>query len=256
MDNFRTVFITGGTGKIGSQLVKHFLCKDFNVIFTSRSGENIKTMLEKFRTHSHQNQLYGLAVDITEENSSIQILDFLSKNKIWPNSLINNARNVDYLKLQDNFMPSRASWMGEFLLDVVVPCELSMALAYHKDSELKSIINIASIYGVVPPNPTLYENPERESPINYSVAKSALIHLTKELAIRLADKKIRVNAISYGGVEGRVSEEFKKRYARLCPMGRMLKEEEVVGAVYFLVSEMSAGITGHNLVVDGGWTVW
>ena len=131
-----------------------------------------------------------------------------------------------------------------------------MRLADSSKSRLKNIINISSMYGIVPMNPLLYDNPKFESYINYSVAKAAQIHLSKELAIRLASRHIRVNTISYGGIAGRVSDSFKMRYAQLCPQGKMLKEEEVVGAVDFLVSDLSIGMTGHNLVVDGGWTTW
>lgn len=256
MGSSRTILITGGTGKIGSQLVKHFLGKGFTVIFTSRSESNIKFLFQKLNSCHQDQQLYGIPVDLEKEDSSKEILEFLSDNKIWPDSLINCARNINHLKLGQNSMPSRASWFGEFLLDIIVPYELSMALVYHKNSELKNIINIASIYGVVAPNPTLYNNPEKESPIHYGIAKAALIHLTKELAVRFSGKGVRVNAISYGGVEGRVTEDFQERYAKLCPMGRMLKEEEVIGVADFLISDMSIGMTGHNLVVDGGWTVW
>jgi NAD(P)-dependent dehydrogenase (short-subunit alcohol dehydrogenase family) len=83
-----------------------------------------------------------------------------------------------------------------------------------------------------------------------------LTHLTKELSIFLADKGIQVNSISYGGVKGRVDDTFQQKYAALCPAHRMLHDNEVVGAVDFLTSDASIYITGHNLIVDGGWSVW
>ena len=76
------------------------------------------------------------------------------------------------------------------------------------------------------------------------------------LSIRLAGKNVRVNAISYGGVEGGVSEDFQKRYSKFCPRGNMLTFDDITGALHFLVSDKSSGMTGHNLVVDGGWCVW
>ena len=133
---------------------------------------------------------------------------------------------------------------------------MAMALVGQEGSKLRSIINISSIYGMVAPNRTIYDDFERHAPIHYGVAKAALIHLTKEMAVRLADRGIRVNAVSYGGVEGRAKEEFIRRYSSLCPSGRMVPPQDVAGSVEFLASDASNGVTGHNLVVDGGWTVW
>ncbi len=93
-------------------------------------------------------------------------------------------------------------------------------------------------------------------PVNYLAAKAAHIHLTHDLAVRLAKKNVRVNCISYGGIEGRVDEAFKERYAQMCPSGRMLNDSDLAGPVMFLLSEAASGVTGHNLVADGGWSLW
>ena len=102
----------------------------------------------------------------------------------------------------------------------------------------------------------MYKNDLSNSPIQYSLAKSALHHLTKELAVRLSHSKIRVNCIAFGGVDGRVDNEFKNRYSKLTPLGRMLKEDEVVGPLEFLLSDSSSSITGEIISADGGWTIW
>ena len=105
-------------------------------------------------------------------------------------------------------------------------------------------------------NKNLYVDKYASSPIYYGVSKAAEIHLTKELAVRLSDYKIRVNSISFGGFEGRVNKNFKKKYSKMCPIGRMLKPYEVFEPLWFLSSNQSSGATGHNLVIDGGWTTW
>ena len=112
------------------------------------------------------------------------------------------------------------------------------------------------MYGVVAPNKNLYLDGYNKSSINYGVAKSAQIHLTKELSVRYSDLNIRVNCISFGGFEGRVDKTFLKNYAKMCPLGRMLDKSESFGPVWFLSSDLSNGTTGHNLIVDGGWSVW
>ena len=121
---------------------------------------------------------------------------------------------------------------------------------------LKKIIIISSIYGVVGPTISLYNDFNNQSPIQYGITKAAQIHLSKELAIRYADLDILVNTVSYGGVEGRANEEFKKRYSNLTPLKAMLNLNEVIKPIDFLLSDGASGMTGHNLIVDKGWTLW
>ncbi len=256
MSKSKTVLITGGTGNIGSQLVSDLLKDNYQVVTTSHSDNNITKLKYQFNDHCQDGSLHVINVDLEEKDFAQQIVTYLEKNSLQIQTLVNNARNTNYLKIDQNNEINRTNWVGEFLLDVVVAYELAMALINLEKSKLNNIINISSIYGMVAPTPQLYNDFEKESPINYGVAKAALIQLTRELAIRLADKNIRVNSISYGGVEGRTDEDFKKRYGQFCPAGRMLKREEVYGAISFLLSEASSGMTGHNLVVDGGWTTW
>ena len=122
--------------------------------------------------------------------------------------------------------------------------------------KLCTVVHVSSMYGVVAPTPALYGGSLATSPIQYGVAKAAQIHLAKEQSVRLAPFGVRVNAVSFGGITGRESKEFSLRYNTLAPLGRMLDLSDVVGAVDFLVSDASKGMTGHNLIVDGGWTTW
>ena len=169
------------------------------------------------------------------------------------NILINNARDISNLKISNKNIEHFESFNREIFLAVHLPYFLSIKL---NQKHLKNIVNISSMYGIVPPNKNLYEDQYKSSPIYYGVSKAAEIHLTKELAVRLSDKKIRVNSISYGGFQGRVNKKFKDKYSKMCPLGRMLKLKEIFAPVWFLCSDQSSGSTGHNLVIDGGWTIW
>lgn len=246
------ILITGGSGKVGRHLIHHFLTKKMTVITTSRTQAKINELKHDF---AHPN-FYTIKVDLEKQKSSQKVLDYLEQHQLQPTVLVNNARNVKYLSTLDDLNIDRQNWLGEFLLDVVVAHELTVKLSCWSKTKLRSVINIASMYGVVAVNPHLYPPGQAPSPIHYSVAKAALIHLTKELAVRLAPRNIRVNAVSFGGIEGRVSAEFKKKYAELCPQGSMLQDQDVVGAVDFLASAAASRMTGHNLVVDGGWSIW
>ncbi|MEI6791471.1 MAG: SDR family oxidoreductase [Myxococcaceae bacterium] len=249
-----TIVLTGATGKLGRQLAVGFAAQGHRLIFPTR---NVKSAveLESLCIHAGAKEVVFISVDLMSEMAVDDIQKELLKRSLFPNILVNNARNIEYLTTENGLI-SRKNWQGEFLLDVIAPYELTMGLVTLEGSKLKKVINVASIYGMMVPNLILYEDPNKQSPINYGVSKSALIHLTKELAVRLASKGIEVNSVSLGGVSGRVNEEFQQRYGRLCPSGRMLSDNEIFGPIGFLASEDSNGMTGHNLVVDGGWTIW
>jgi NAD(P)-dependent dehydrogenase (short-subunit alcohol dehydrogenase family) len=118
-----------------------------------------------------------------------------------------------------------------------------------------SVILFGSIYGLVGPDHALYEGTAMANPVAYGASKGALLQLVRYLAAELAPR-VRVNAISPGGVERGQPEAFRRRYEARTPLRRMATEEDVKGAVAFLASDLAAYVTGHNLVVDGGWTAW
>lgn len=118
-----------------------------------------------------------------------------------------------------------------------------------------SVVLFDSIYGVVGPDMRLYEGTEMHNPVAGGVAKGALLQLTRYLSTLLAPK-VRVNAISPGGVFRNQPESFQERYVARTPLKRMGTEEDMKGAVAYLASDLSQYVTGHNLLVDGGWTAW
>lgn len=247
------ILITGATGKLGRQIAHGFSGEKDNIIITARSLEKAM-LLEKECLELGASGFTILLVDLIDGRAVDTIKEELKVKNLYPTILINNARNMDYLVMEEGYI-KKDRWVGEFSLGVITPYDLAWMLAFEPMSHLKKIINISSIYGVTAPNLNLYTNPN-QSPVNYGVAKAALIHLTKELAVRLAAKRIAVNAVSFGGVEGRVDDDFKRSYARLCPTARMLQDEEIFGPIRFLASAESSGMNGHNLIVDGGWTIW
>lgn len=124
-----------------------------------------------------------------------------------------------------------------------------------------SIIQTASIYGVMSPDHRIYEGSfylgrKINTPAVYTASKAAVIGLTKHLATYWAEKDIRVNTLSPGGTESGQNDEFKRRYAARIPLGRMANAPEMVGALLYLSSDASSYVTGQNIIVDGGLNCW
>lgn len=124
-----------------------------------------------------------------------------------------------------------------------------------------SIIQTASIYGVMAPDQRIYENSfymgrQINTPAIYATSKAGVIGLTKYLASYWAKRGIRVNTLSPGGTESGQNDEFVHRYSSRVPMNRMAKADEMVGALLYLASDASSYVTGQNIVVDGGLECW
>ena len=246
----KTILITGGTGLVATAQVRHFLSKGHRVVVTYRDDAKLK------------------AAGFSGDPVPVRVQDFLAPGAVdglvdelvhrdcLPDCLVNNACDGRWHRMDPDGHVPEECFVNHYRINVVVPYELSWRLANVRGSRLRKIINVSSMYGIVPHNPQLYVHPETETPLQYSVAKAALIHLTKDLAIRFRDKGIMVNAVSYGGVEGRVDDAFKRRFEPLTPLRRMMKPEETIPAVEFLIEEESGYMTGQNIVVDGGRTVW
>ena len=124
-----------------------------------------------------------------------------------------------------------------------------------------AIVNTLSIYGIVAPDQRIYEGSEYlgrpiNTPAIYSASKAGLWGLTQYLASYWGGRGVRVNAVTPGGVFSGQNETFVQNYTHRVPLGRMASGRDIVNAMTFLASDASEYINGHNLVVDGGWTVW
>ena len=124
-----------------------------------------------------------------------------------------------------------------------------------------SVIQTASIYGVMAPDQRIYEGSfylgrQINTPAVYAVSKAGVIGLTKYLAAYWADKGIRVNTLTPGGTESGQNDEFKRRYSNRVPLARMAQAHEMVGTLLYLASDASSYVTGQNIIVDGGLSIW
>ena len=250
----KTILITGGSGKVGFQLVNHFLEKKFFVVTTSRNKEKFLSDKNELLNEDYKKYLRVIEVDFSNKEAIATIVEFLKNEKISVENIIHNARSLDYIKIESDKSISEENFAGELHMDVIFPYKLTLELL-KIDKELNNVVFVSSMYGVVAPTPSLYDDFHNSSPIHYGVSKAAQIHLTKELAVRLSPD-IRINCVSFGGIKGRTNKDFENKYNALTPLGSMLLEEDVKGPVDFLISDQSKNMTGQNLIVDGGWTIW
>jgi NAD(P)-dependent dehydrogenase (short-subunit alcohol dehydrogenase family) len=151
---------------------------------------------------------------------------------------------------------SEAAWRAALELNLTTAFVLAQEAAPAlRRSGRGSVVNVSSIHGIVSPQPSMYEGTDMTSPAAYAASKGGIIQLTRWLAAWMAPD-VRVNTLSPGGVLRRQPEAFVDRYAARTPLQRMATEDDLRGAVAYLASDLSAYVTGHNLVVDGGWTAW
>lgn len=168
---------------------------------------------------------------------------------------------VNLFALNDHIEPGRESnKLMDISLDlfskylqVNIVALFSVCREFARSNKNGTIVNFASTYGLVSPNPKLYENDEKN--IAYGVSKAGVVQLTKHLAVHLAPC-FRINCIAPGGVKHEQNEDFQHAYGLLTPLGRMMHVEELGGMVEFLISDKSSYCTGAVYVVDGGWTIW
>jgi NAD(P)-dependent dehydrogenase (short-subunit alcohol dehydrogenase family) len=235
-------------------MTRALLTSGWTVIATHFS-EGSRTRLDR-ELNEFPDRLFLLKADLLAEDGVRHIAEMLDGTGRQITHLVNNARSLEALAVMPDGRTTRRAFLQEFELDVAVAYDLVMTLAVHPAHDLKCVVNIGSQYGIVAPNPALYEGDLTRSPVQYGVAKAALHHLTKELAVRLASQNIRVNSVALGGVEGRAQPSIVSRYSAMVPNQRMLAETEIVGPVEFLLGEASSAVNGHVLVADGGWSIW
>lgn len=255
----RVALVTGGAGHIGVALADALaeLGASIGVVdLDSRACDAAAARVAA----AHDVRSTGYAIDLQDTDAVRQLPQLVERTFGRLDILINCAAMVgtaDRGGWSTSFTDQDVSvWRDALEINLTAPfvlvqaCEELLAASGHG-----SVINVGSIYGVVGPDWRLYQGTELGNPAAYAASKGGLIQLTRWLATTLAPR-IRVNAMSPGGVFRATTEPFLTRYVARTPLGRMATEEDFKGAVAYLASDMSAYVTGQNLLVDGGWVAW
>lgn len=239
----KIIIVTGGNGLLGSAIVKQIrqegaFCINFEI------------------NHKTNDELSNVECDITNKDSIDNALLLVLKKYKRIDGLVNNAypRSDDWgNKFEDIELDS---WKQNLEWQLNSYFYLSQQVANQMAKQKKgSIINMASIYGVIAPDFSVYNETDMTTPAAYAVIKGGLINLTRYMASYFGPKQIRVNAISPGGIFDNQPEIFVKKYCEKVPLDRMGKPNDIATAVCFLISDESSYITGHNLVIDGGFSI-
>jgi NAD(P)-dependent dehydrogenase (short-subunit alcohol dehydrogenase family) len=257
----KVIIITGATGMLGSVCAREFSLERAKVVLVDLDQELCENRAEELADRYGAKAL-GIQCDVTNKKNIEEMVEEVVSKYHQINVLMNNAA----IQTDNFFAPfeeySIDDWQKVMSVNVTGMFLCSQRVAEEmKRTGSGSIINIASIYGVVAPDHRIYEGAlykgrHINTPLVYSTSKGAVISLTRYLAVYLARYNIRVNSVTPGGIYSGQDDTFFKKYSARCPLGRMAEPEEIFHSVQFLASDASSYITGHNLIVDGGWTVW
>jgi len=240
-----TVLLTGATGLLGSEISHQLQADGYRVLAATRhppSDDSDSTKADTFD---------WVRADFTEPGGVDHLLAAIDHQSHSIVGLVHAARDV--VSLSGIKATDEEVWLGEYRLAVVAPYLLAQGMAGFEN--MRAVVLLGSIYGLVAQRPSLYDDPATSISPHYGASRAAVIHMARYLAVDLAPA-ITVNTVSFGGVTGGENSGFSERYGEQCPQGRMLGLDDVAGPIGFLLSDSARGVTGANLVVDGGWTIW
>jgi NAD(P)-dependent dehydrogenase (short-subunit alcohol dehydrogenase family) len=247
----KVALVTGGAGIYGRHIVRALAEVGAIVVVASRNLEKCNDYADLLRRE--ELNVEGAALDLASESSIRALRDRILARHRRIDILVNNAvartgGDLRHVSAIDWETAMKVNSTGLFLC-----CQIFSEPM--QNARTGSIINIASIYGMVGPDFSIYEGTDLMNPVNYSFAKGGMISLTRYLASFLAPYNVRVNSLSPGGFRNEETpESFVPNYSRRTPLRRMAEPNDIKGPIVFFASEASRYITGQNLAVDGGWT--
>lgn len=255
----RRALITGAAGGMGRMMADTLAELGAELVLVDRPGSDLQPLAQSLVSRWGA-EVCAYECDLEQQDSRTELIDWLKNSTKGLNILINNAAFVGTSELQGWVVPleeqTTDTWRRAMEVNLTAVFDLCKGLSSVLEvAEGASIINIASIYGEYGPDWSLYEGTSMGNPAAYAASKGGLIQLTRWLSTTLAPR-VRVNAISPGGISRNQPPEFVKRYEARTPMARMATEVDFRGVVAHLSSDLSKYVTGQNLIVDGGWGVW
>jgi NAD(P)-dependent dehydrogenase (short-subunit alcohol dehydrogenase family) len=264
----KTVILSGASGFLGATMAEALLSADARLIALGRS-DRTDTLAKEWRERFGNDRVEAHRLAFDEPEAMDDVIDAVKRSEPHIDAIVNNAHQLDIpsgfntpegtLELMDE-----RQWSRHLDGGVWWAARLVQGFGDHLKENHGSVVNISSMYGLVAPSPRLYEGTDKFNPPAYSVAKAALLSLTRYISSYWGEFGVRANAIlpgpfsNIGGdSDNSVDEQdpFLDRLRDRTVLGRPGRPDELAGALLFLVSDASSYVTGHALVVDGGWTI-
>jgi NAD(P)-dependent dehydrogenase (short-subunit alcohol dehydrogenase family) len=245
----KVVLVTGVAGQLGRAISEAFIDAGAIVIGTDRVTPD--------RMPCDYNEFY--LMDVTLKNQVHSVFEDVFKKYGKLDVLVNNAGVSTFEPFEDR-PEEKFEWVMNVNLKGTFFCIQAYVNLYDQYSSRRGcIVNIGSHFGVVSPDFRNYTDCERKNSEIYGATKAGVIQMTKYFAVHLADRNIRVNAVSPGGIfNPQIPQggDFIRNYSFRCPMKRMGEQSEIIGAIFYFSSDAASYTTGQNLIVDGGITCW
>ena len=247
----KVALVTGGAGLIGSAICEALDEHGATVVVGEADIDAGRALLDRLSDDAEVKEL-----DITDERSVEQCVQATRSEYGQIDVLVNSAypRNENYGSPYEEI--SYADWREniDLHLNAYFLSSHVVSKAMIDDGTNGSIINLGSTYGVQAPDFSIYDGTDMTSPVEYSAIKGGIINLTRYLASYLGRYEIRANVLSPGGVFDNQDPTFVDEYERRTMLGRMAAPNDFKGPAVFLAADASEYVTGHNLLVDGGWS--
>lgn len=255
----RRALVTGATGHLGKVIAESLAELGADLVLVDRPGSAFESVRQQL-TESWPVSVECKPVDLESQAERATLIESLLNENGQLDILINNAAFTGTSDLQ--------GWGGRLEAQTVETwrraVEVNLTAAFHLSqgtmpllsaSGNGCVINVASIYGLLGPDWSLYAGTQMTNPAAYAASKGGLIQLTRWLATSVAPH-VRANVVSPGGIARGQPQQFVERYVARTPLGRMATEDDFRGTIAYLASDLSRYVTGQNISVDGGWGAW
>ncbi len=250
----KTIWITGGAGHLGAPVTAALDAAGATVICFDLAGRAEALVVEK-----QLGRTVGVSADFSAVDVLPALLDDLIARHGVPDGLAHLAFTSSTGKRLEQLAPEEFQRTFDLALTpTFVLCRALAERMKHRGSG--SIVLFSSMYGVVAPDPRIYPDPLTPNPVDYGASKAAILQLCRYLSVHYGPSGVRFNCVTPGPFPNaalqRTQPVFIAELARKTALNRVGQNSEIVGPTLFLLSEGASFVTGHSLVVDGGWTAW